>query len=152
MGTLLLALVLAPVAFGSPQGTSACPIRLDDPSAVYVSAHGGSTADDTAAIQAAVDQVQEAQGSGIVFLVSGRYRISNTIQVWPGIRLIGYGPTRPEPDLPPPGSLPYRQPSPRGPRHKPRKDRQGRIGQAEVPWGRPNATGASTSQEEGSHF
>ena len=30
-----------------------------------------------------------------MFLPEGRYRISGTLYVWPGIRLIGYGPTRP---------------------------------------------------------
>jgi hypothetical protein len=29
------------------------------------------------------------------FLPSGQYRISRTIYVWPGVREIGYGPTRP---------------------------------------------------------
>ncbi|HLK69339.1 MAG TPA: glycosyl hydrolase family 28-related protein [Bryobacteraceae bacterium] len=65
------------------------PVRLDDPKALYVS-DGDSTN-----IQKAIDQVQESTGQGIVFLREGRYRIAKTINVWPGIRVIGYGRTRP---------------------------------------------------------
>ncbi len=66
--------------------------RLDDPRAVYVAPSGG---DDTAALQKAVNQVQESTGQGIVLLAPGRYRISDTFYIWPGIRLIGYGDERP---------------------------------------------------------
>src|ERR1019366_5518068 len=59
------------------------------------SLRGDGVADDSAAIQQAIDQVQEKYGEGIVFLPSGRYRITKTIYVWPSIRVIGYGPTRP---------------------------------------------------------
>ena len=69
--------------------------RLDDPKAVYLTrdsfpVHGDGVADDTDALQHAIDSSQ-----GIVFLPEGRYRISKTINIWPGIRLIGYGATRP---------------------------------------------------------
>src|SRR5208283_2183504 len=66
--------------------------RLDDPKAVYVSPSGG---DDTAALQQAVNHVQETTGQGIVLLAPGRYRLNDTIYIWPGIRLIGYGAERP---------------------------------------------------------
>jgi sugar lactone lactonase YvrE len=74
--------------------------RLDDPKAVYLTrenfpVRGDGIADDTDAIQQAVNKVQETTGQGIVFMPEGRYRISKTIYVWPGIRLIGVGPTRP---------------------------------------------------------
>src|SRR5262245_13331867 len=74
--------------------------RLDDPRAVYLTSdafavNGDGDADDTAAIQAAIDKVQETTGEGIVFVPSGRYRLTNTVYVWGGIRLIGYGTTRP---------------------------------------------------------
>ena len=80
--------------------------RLDDPRAVYLTAqefgaHADGVADDSAAIQAAIDHSQDsarAAGNpreGIVFIPSGRYRIARTIFVWPGIRVFGYGPTRP---------------------------------------------------------
>jgi hypothetical protein len=52
-------------------------------------------ADDTAALQSAIDKVQAATKEGIVFMPSGRYRLTTTVYVWPGIRVIGYGPTRP---------------------------------------------------------
>jgi polygalacturonase len=66
--------------------------RLEDPRAVYVAASGN---DDTAALQQAVNRVQETTGQGVVLLAPGRYRISDTIYIWPGIRLIGYGAKRP---------------------------------------------------------
>ena len=56
---------------------------------------GDGAADDTAGLQKAIDKVQESTGQGIVFLPEGRYRLSRTIYVWPGIRVIGYGAHRP---------------------------------------------------------
>jgi hypothetical protein len=67
--------------------------RLEDPKAVYVTPSGSG--DDTAALQKAIDQVQEAGGQGIVMVGAGRYQIRDTIYIWPSIRLIGYGPERP---------------------------------------------------------
>src|ERR1035438_869843 len=66
--------------------------RLEDTKAVYVAPSGQ---DDTAALQKAVNQVQETNGQGIVLLAPGRYRISDTLYVWPAIRLMGYGDVRP---------------------------------------------------------
>jgi len=63
--------------------------RLDDPKAVYVTSGDGD------AIQKAIDQAQEKNGQGIVFVAEGRYRITHTINVWPSIRVIGYGARRP---------------------------------------------------------
>jgi hypothetical protein len=81
-------------------GASYYPARPDDPKAVYLTpdrfpVHGDGQADDSQAVQAAIDRVQESSGEGIVFVPQGRYRISRTIYVWPGIRLIGYGEKRP---------------------------------------------------------
>jgi sugar lactone lactonase YvrE len=75
-------------------------VRPDDPKAVYLSAerfgaHGDGVADDTQAIQNAIDTVQETTRQGIVFVPEGRYRITRTVYVWPSIRLIGYGRQRP---------------------------------------------------------
>ena len=53
-----------------------------------------ASADDSAAIQAAIDRAAE-HGEGIVFVPSGRYRLTRTIYVWPAVRVIGYGATRP---------------------------------------------------------
>lgn len=71
--------------------------RLNDPKAVYVSPSGG---DDTAALQKAINKVQETTRQGIVLLAPGKYHISDTIYIWPGIRLIGYGAERPKIILP----------------------------------------------------
>jgi hypothetical protein len=74
--------------------------RLEDPKAVYLtreefSARADGQADDSAALQAAIDKVQQSNGEGILFIPEGRYRITRTIYVWPGVRIIGYGKTRP---------------------------------------------------------
>src|SRR5438552_19153567 len=76
------------------------PLRLDDPKAVYLTkenfpVHGDGIMDDTEALQSAINKVQETTGEGIVFVPSGRYRLTATVYVWGGIRVIGYGPTRP---------------------------------------------------------
>ena len=74
--------------------------RPDDPRAVYLTAErfgmvGDGVADDRAALQKAIDTVQETTGEGIVFVPAGRYRLSAALHVWPGIRVIGYGARRP---------------------------------------------------------
>ncbi|MCU1319736.1 MAG: SMP-30/Gluconolaconase/LRE-like region-containing protein, partial [Edaphobacter sp.] len=76
------------------------PLRLDDPKAVYLerndpAVHGDGVGDDTDTIQNAINKIQETTGQGVLFIPEGRYRISKTILVWPGIRLIGYGANRP---------------------------------------------------------
>ena len=94
--------VLAFMGVGAPLWASSSyyPLRLDDAKAVYLTRgegglHGDGAGDDTAAIQQAIDKVQETTGQGIVFIPEGRYRLSKTVFVWPGIRLIGYGTNRP---------------------------------------------------------
>jgi Pectate lyase superfamily protein/SMP-30/Gluconolactonase/LRE-like region len=82
------------------QAASIYPTRLNDPAAVYLTAeefhvHGDGIEDDSAAVQAAIDKVQASKGEGIVFIPQGRYRISRTIYLWPGVRVIGYGAQRP---------------------------------------------------------
>ena len=74
--------------------------KLDDPKAVYLTAdkfsvHADGKSDDSDALQKAINNVQETHLQGILFVPSGRYRISKTIYIWPGIRVIGFGPTRP---------------------------------------------------------
>lgn len=71
-------------------------MRLEDPSAVYLSAKGDGVADDTAAIQAAIDEVAKKSGQGILFIPEGRYRLTRALMVWPGVRLIGFGANRPK--------------------------------------------------------
>src|SRR5260370_19588715 len=96
---IVLGIVLLGIVFPS-RGASLYPARLDDPSAVYLSqdqfpVRADGNADDSAAIQAAIDRVQETTGEGILFIPAGRYRVTRTIYVWPGVRVIGYGDQRP---------------------------------------------------------
>jgi len=75
-------------------------LRPEDPKAVYLTpdkfpVRGDGIADDSAALQQAINRVQETTNQGILFLPSGRYRITRTIYIWPSIRVIGYGKTRP---------------------------------------------------------
>ena len=96
-----LLLLLAPFLFTmTGSAASTYPARLDDPAAVYLTAeefhvHGDGQGDDSAPIQAAIDKLQASKGEGIVFVPQGRYRISRTIYLWPGVRIIGYGAERP---------------------------------------------------------
>ncbi|HEY5481096.1 MAG TPA: glycosyl hydrolase family 28-related protein [Verrucomicrobiae bacterium] len=93
-GLKRLALVLISLAATLPvSSASYYTQRLEDPRAVYIA--GPSGGDDTTALQQAIDRVQETSGQGIVFLGPGRYRINDTLHIWPGLRVIGYGATRP---------------------------------------------------------
>ncbi len=86
---------------------SVFPVAPRDPQAITLRAgqdglHGDGLGDDTASLQKALDTIQEQpRRQGIVFLPSGTYRITHTLFVWPGIRVIGVGPTRPVLLLPP---------------------------------------------------
>jgi hypothetical protein len=66
-----------------------------DPRAITVQGKGDGRADDSDAIQHALDQAAVKAGGGVVFLPSGRYRISRTLLVWPSVRLFGTGRARP---------------------------------------------------------
>ncbi|MBN1568174.1 MAG: SMP-30/gluconolactonase/LRE family protein [Acidobacteria bacterium] len=79
---------------------SAITTRLDDPRAVHLATpafkvHGDGVSDDSAAIQEAIDKAASRLWEGIVFVPSGRYRLTRTIFIWAGVRVYGYGPTRP---------------------------------------------------------
>ena len=91
-----LTLSLCSAAFAA----SVITTRPDDPGAVYLDAPTAN-ADSSAAVQAAIDKAEGASREGIVFIPEGRYIITRTIYVWPGVRLIGYGATRPVLILPP---------------------------------------------------
>ena len=67
----------------------------DDRAAVTVKAVGDGRADDTAAIQAAIDTAAKSGAGGIVWLPAGRYRISHSVLIPAGVRLYGTGATRP---------------------------------------------------------
>lgn len=66
-----------------------------DPVAQIVKGVGDGLADDTEALQTAIDQAAKNITGGIVFIPSGRYRLSRSLLVPPAIRLFGVGPTRP---------------------------------------------------------
>jgi Pectate lyase superfamily protein/SMP-30/Gluconolactonase/LRE-like region len=97
----LLPCVLLTLAPAFPAlAASVFTTRLDDSRAVYFSAqpHGAADngqTDDSAVIQAAIDKASSDAHDGIVFVPSGRYRLSRTVYVWPGVRVLGYGATRP---------------------------------------------------------
>jgi len=81
-------------------GTSYYPARPKDAKAVYLSADnfpvkGDGIADDSAVLQQAINKVRETTNQGILFVPAGRYRLTKTIYIWPGIRLIGFGTVRP---------------------------------------------------------
>ena len=81
-------------------GASFYPDRLDDPAAVYLmredfAVRGDGVADDSAALQEAIDKVASSTGAGVLFVPKGTYRLTKTVYVWPGVRLIGYGSSRP---------------------------------------------------------
>src|SRR5437764_7143714 len=68
----------------------------DDPGAVVLTAEqfavkGDGVADDSEGIQQAMDRGR----GGIVFIPEGRYRLSKTVYVPTGTRVIGYGKSRP---------------------------------------------------------
>jgi len=96
--TALLGIIL--LWFAIPAlGASYYPTRLQDAKAIYLtkdafSVRGDGVTDDSAAIQSAIDKAAE-HGEGILFIPEGRYRITQTIYVWPSVRVIGYGATRP---------------------------------------------------------
>jgi sugar lactone lactonase YvrE len=82
------------------QAQSIYPTRLDDPEAIYLGSasfpvNSNSSIDSSAVVQAAIDAAASQHGQGIVFVPEGQYRITRTIYVWPGVRIIGYGARRP---------------------------------------------------------
>ena len=98
--TVIVAITALMLASLPASAASWYTTRLDDPTAVYLTpdkfpVHADGEGDDSDALQQAMDKVQETTVQGIVFVPSGRYRISRTIYLWPGVRIIGYGATRP---------------------------------------------------------
>ena len=86
---------LSAPAFGA--STSVYLTRPDEPQAVTVKGVADGRADDSAAIQQAIDAAAKTGGAkgGIVFLPSGRYRVSRTILLRSAVRVFGIGKTRP---------------------------------------------------------
>jgi hypothetical protein len=97
------ALLIAAPAFAKPaaptkpgKSVSVYLTQPDDPRAITVKGVGDGRADDSVALQQAIDAAAAGGNGGIVFLPSGRYRISRTIFVRSAVRIFGIGPTRPE--------------------------------------------------------
>jgi Pectate lyase superfamily protein len=96
IGSLLVGVAALTVVVGAARAAaSAFESAPADPRAVTVKGKGDGRADDTDAIQRALDLAAEHGGGGLVLLPSGRYRISRTILVWPAVRVFGIGRTRP---------------------------------------------------------
>src|SRR5690348_4473820 len=98
LSTLFLMAMLLCVAVPM-RAASYYPQRPEDAKAIYLTpdqfpVHADGAADDSAAIQAAIDRAAE-HGEGIVFVPPRRYRVTRTIYVWPSVRVIGYGEKRP---------------------------------------------------------
>ena len=96
--TLLFALTLG--LCSAAFATSVITTRLDDPKAIYLDTLAVDT-DSSAGLQIAIDKAAGTGREGIVFVPAGRYTLTRTVYVWPGVRLIGYGATRPVFVLPP---------------------------------------------------
>ncbi|MEQ8771111.1 MAG: glycosyl hydrolase family 28-related protein [Phycisphaerales bacterium] len=101
LGILLAMLGLFVVAPRShARDGSLYPIAPTDPAAVYLTpdrfdVRADGVHDDTGGIQAAIDRAGVDRSGGLVFVPSGTYLLTDTVYVWPGVRLIGYGPERP---------------------------------------------------------
>ena len=85
---------------GTAHAASFYPVRPADSRAVDFTAeafgaHADGIGDDSDALQRAIDRVQETTGAGVLLIPEGRYLLSKTVYVWQGIRLLGYGATRP---------------------------------------------------------
>jgi Pectate lyase superfamily protein/SMP-30/Gluconolactonase/LRE-like region len=92
----LVVLSFCPAAFAASTITT----RVEYPKAIYLDAPA-TTGDSSAALQAAIDKASGTGREGIVFVPAARYTVTSTVFLWPGVRLIGYGATRPVFVLPP---------------------------------------------------
>jgi hypothetical protein len=95
---LVSALVLAAHAAhaaAAPASISAYQSMPDDPRAVVVRAKGDGVADDSDALQQAIDSAANKGAGGVVFMPPGRYRISRSILIPIAVRVYGVGKTRP---------------------------------------------------------
>jgi len=99
---IVSAVIFAAWAAPTPcqNASSFYPERLSDKAAVYLDdarfgVKGDGAADDTDALQKAINAVADEHHEGILFVPSGHYRITHTIFVWPSIRIIGFGAQRP---------------------------------------------------------
>jgi hypothetical protein len=91
---LAAAVLCAPMA-AQAASVSAYQSMPADPRAVKVKAVGDGRTDDSTAIQEAINSASNHGEGGVVFLPSGRYRLTRTILVPLAVRVYGVGPTRP---------------------------------------------------------
>ncbi|MEG8040838.1 glycosyl hydrolase family 28-related protein [Sphingomonas sp. LR60] len=98
IGAALAAVLATPAlaASGIKPGASVYQTMPDDPRAIVLTAVGDGRADDSAALQQAIDAAAAGGHGGVVFVPSGTYRISRTIFVRSAVRLFGIGKTRPQ--------------------------------------------------------
>ncbi len=87
-------------AYAGVSSISIYPQMPDDPNAYVLTpdefgVQADGEHDDTAALQRAIDMVGADQGGGVLFVPPGNYLLSDTIYIWPGVRLLGFGPERP---------------------------------------------------------
>ncbi|WP_227470387.1 glycosyl hydrolase family 28-related protein [Massilia sp. YMA4] len=91
LATLAL-LLAATTAAASPSAYQSLPA---DPRAIVVRAPSDGKTDASAALQQAIDRAANDGEGGVVFLPSGRYRITRSILIPLAVRVYGIGPTRP---------------------------------------------------------
>jgi hypothetical protein len=89
------ALLLSTSSAALAASPSVFAVAPAEPGAVTVQGAGDGKADDSAAIQKAIDTAANKGAGGIVFLPSGRYRITRSLLVPPAVRIFGVGATRP---------------------------------------------------------
>lgn len=92
MLALLALLLAATTAVASPSAYRSLP---DDPRAIVVRAPADGKVDASAALQQAIDRAANDGEGGVVFLPSGRYRITRSILIPLAVRVYGVGATRP---------------------------------------------------------
>jgi hypothetical protein len=97
-GVALAAMLVAagaPAFASATTSVSAFQTMPDDPHAVVVRAKGDGATDDSDAIQQAINSASNQGEGGLVFLPSGRYRITRSILIPSAVRVYGVGTTRP---------------------------------------------------------
>ncbi|MDV3455760.1 glycosyl hydrolase family 28-related protein [Sphingomonas sp. HF-S4] len=95
MRCVLIGLLVTTALAAPGWAQSVFPVAPAEPNAVTVAAKGDGVADDSDAIQQALDRARDKTGHGLVFLPSGTYRITRTLVVPVGVRVYGVGPRRP---------------------------------------------------------
>ena len=86
-----LAFLLFLSATASAASLSAYPAMPVDPRAIVVRATGDGVTDDSAALQAAINSAANGGQGGVVFLPSGRYRVTRSILIPLAVRVYGVG-------------------------------------------------------------